>query len=96
MRSDCWSPSSPEAVESHPLNVFAVYTTDWAQYRNVTNSTYQGQVVKRPDWCKDYGYTAKNLDASLFTHIIYAFAKIEAGSYQVVSLANRSVQLSPN
>ena len=73
-----------------------MYTTDWAQYRNVTNSTYQGQAVKRPDWCKDYGYIPKNLDASLFTHIIYAFAKIEAGTFQVVSFANAPLQLSPN
>ena len=83
--------SSPEAVNAQPLNVFAAYTTDWAQYRNVTNSTYQGQQVTRPDWCKAYGYTPSHLDAALFTHIIYAFAKIEAGTYAVVSLKQSSL-----
>jgi len=73
-------------VNSHPLGVFAVYTTDWAQYRNITNDTYDGQPVVRPAWCKNYGYTPSHLDASLFTHIIYAFAKVEAGTYAVVSL----------
>jgi GH18 family chitinase len=78
--------SSPDVVNSHPLGVFAVYTTDWAQYRNITNDTYDGQPVVRPAWCKNYGYTPSHLDASLFTHIIYAFAKVEAGTYAVVSL----------
>lgn len=61
-----------------------MYTTDWAQYRNITNDTYDGQPVVRPAWCKNYGYTPSHLDASLFTHIIYAFAKVEAGTYAVV------------
>ena len=74
-------------VESHPLNVFAVYTTDWAKYRNITNDSYAGQPVVRPAWCKAYGYTPSHLDASLFTHIIYAFAKVDAATYAVVSYA---------
>lgn len=78
--------SSPDVVATQPLNIFAAYLTDWAQYRNITDSTYKGEAVKRPDWCKDYGYTPSHLDGALYTHLFYAFAKIDSSSFAVVSV----------
>lgn len=73
-------------MASQPLNIFAAYVTDWAQYRNITDSSYKGEAVKRPDWCKDYGYTPSHLDGALYTHLLYAFAKIDSSSFAVVSV----------
>jgi chitinase len=61
------------------MKVFAVYTTDWAQYRSTSDAKYQ-----RPDWCKPYGLTPKHLAQGKFTHIFYAFAKVEKDTFEVV------------
>jgi hypothetical protein len=50
-----------------------------AQYRNIS----EPPKFTRPDWCRGYAYTPKDLDGSLFTHVNYAFAKLEPGTFQV-------------
>ncbi|KAG5189489.1 glycoside hydrolase superfamily [Tribonema minus] len=49
---------------------------DWAQWRK----------FDRPDWRTEYAYTPSHLDPALYTHINYAFAKVERGTFAVVNM----------
>eukprot|EP00475_Leptophrys_vorax_P026041 TRINITY_DN36495_c0_g1_i2.p1 TRINITY_DN36495_c0_g1~~TRINITY_DN36495_c0_g1_i2.p1 ORF type:complete len:469 (+),score=116.08 TRINITY_DN36495_c0_g1_i2:2-1408(+) len=45
---------------------FMVYTNEWAQYRK-----------SHAPWCAPYGYTPSHLTANLYTHVMYAFVRID-------------------
>ena len=40
----------------------------------------------RPPSCKPYGQTPNHLDPTLYTHIIFAFAKVDGSNYTVVGV----------
>ncbi|KAK9861106.1 hypothetical protein WJX84_003435 [Apatococcus fuscideae] len=61
--------------------------TDWA-HRNIS-----AQGVVRPASCKPYAQTPSHLDPSLYTHILYAFAKVDGSNYTVVPVEHDEDQL---
>ena len=42
--------------------------------------------LRRPTTCNAYGQTPSHLDPSLYTHLIYAFAKVDGGNFSVVNV----------
>jgi chitinase len=62
-----------------------LYTTDWAQWRGSNNN--------RPTWCDPYAHRPADIDASLATHINYAFAKIDGTAFEVVNVEANAEEL---
>jgi len=66
-------PTVPPPSEEFP---FVVYTTEWAQYYRDRSAT----------WCIPFGNTPDHLTASRYTHVNYAFARIDKETSTVMTV----------
>eukprot|EP00475_Leptophrys_vorax_P010120 TRINITY_DN1679_c0_g1_i1.p1 TRINITY_DN1679_c0_g1~~TRINITY_DN1679_c0_g1_i1.p1 ORF type:complete len:488 (-),score=149.58 TRINITY_DN1679_c0_g1_i1:357-1820(-) len=73
------APPSPVPTSPAPPTSdfkYAVYTTEWAQYYK----------TRPTQWCVPYGNTPAHLTASLYTHVLYAFARIDRDTSTVMTV----------
>ncbi|XP_037042150.1 uncharacterized protein LOC119078657 [Bradysia coprophila] len=89
-------PCKPKPKKIDPpeasLDRIVLYTTSWAQYR-AFNATVDGKPVTRPNSCKPYARTPKDIDASLITHLNYAFLVIDETTFQLKNFEKNDDEL---
>ncbi|KAK9839101.1 hypothetical protein WJX74_009550 [Apatococcus lobatus] len=78
----CKQPSCPNPANS-PLTRMVTYTTNWAQYRNISDAAAG---VIRPASCQPYSQKPSHLNPSLYTHVVFAFLRVDARNYSVLDV----------